>query len=394
MKELLKYAKEMQQNGSIDRDVLEYRYNICKKILPSLKQFDDPNINLTTEVSYNESIKMVGEFFGSIDPELESEFHNIVSQDTNDISYHMPKPKNYDFLMDLPEEIGHTVKITPIEGELKTANDYFYKTSGSSSAYNYTKLKLNGHINDVNTIAHEFGHRMSLSKGAYFGFGETTSILAELKLYDYYEENGILSKEELFDVKKIKFTPYLYKIAVPTIVQKNIQNIIKSGENIDEATLRNYIESLDPKSPDRYAMEFAQKEHEVLDPAMYQGFEYIEGVLLASHLKKEGVNYTSLLTKFAHCTDNKDIMDLFSSELGIDVEVVNGELRIGDSAIDTLVADFDEELKADKKQEKNIWSQTIKTTEQTTRESDISSSKKQVEKLLEERQKTKIKAIE
>lgn len=388
MEELLNYIKQLQERGTIDKDTLDYRYNICKKVLPSLKQFKDPNINLTTEVSYNESIKMVGDFFGSLDPELKEDFYNIVHRDTNDISYYMPKPKNYDFFMDLPEQIGHTVKFTPIEGELKTANDYFYKTSGSSSAHNYTKMKLNGHINDVNTIAHEFAHRFSLSKDAGFGMGETPSILTELLLYDYYEKNGIISKEENFQVKKIKFTPYLYKIAVPTILLKNAQKLIESGEEINETTLTKYIDGLDPESPDRYAMEFAQKEPEVLDLSMHQGFEYMEGVLLASHLKAKGVDYPELLTRLAHCVDNQDILDFYRDRFGIQLEMKNEELRISDKEVDVLVDDLQRELKEDKEKDRDVLKEAIDVTEEITKESEIEDNKKEIDKVIEEREKS------
>lgn len=346
MKKLLKYFKEIKESDYSNnyKKRLEYEYNICKKILPDLIKFKDKNINSLTKISYNDSIRIAGEFFGSISRELESDFYNIINNEKSDITKfeqtEEERRKDWDSLFGGPKletKYGYSVKFKSNDDKkLDTYEDYLSSLTGSSSSYGYTKVSMLGNIADINTIVHEFAHRFSLGKNTYKTFEECPSIYSELMLYDYMKKNNIVSEEEIFELQKVKFTSYLYRIVIPKIIDKNALDFISSSKSVDEVNLEEYLSSLDDKSLDKFAIKFAIKNPEVFDKANRQGFEYIEGALLASYMKNNNIGFDKLITDLAHCVDNEDIFKLYNSKYGINVVSKEGELRLDDNIVNEL----------------------------------------------------------
>lgn len=400
MDKFLKYVEETKEADYSEeyKKRLEYEYNICKKLLPDLIQFKDKRIDLPRKLDYNDSIKIAGDFFKSINPELESDYYNIINNEKSDITKFEQtkeeKQRDWDSLFGGPKletKYGYSVKFESKNEQLETYEDYLNSLTGSASSYGYTKFSMLGNMTDVNTIVHEFSHRFSLSNGAYTHFGECPSIYSELMLYDYLDKNNIVSQEELFNLKKIKFTSYLYRIAVPKILDKNAIDLISSGKELNQETLSQYINSLDENSEDKYAIEFAMQNPETFDKTNRQGFEYIEGVLLASHMKNNNIDFTNLLTDLAHCVDNEDLLNLYNNKYGLNVVIEDGELRISDELSKDLVASFHKEIGkhedtldiSEKSQEKiKGLSNLVKSEDEITysyieRESDLKDNKSQ-----------------
>lgn len=392
MEEYIKLVETLKRSGidNDQRDLLEYRYRICKKILPDLKQFEDKNINFKTKLDYNEAIKMVGDFFKSISPDVSDMFYNSFSVE-NDISKYERKTRieDWDFFSESKQEapiIGKTVKFTKMTDEIETVDD-FYNSVNAASDEVYTTMSLNGYVQDVNTIAHEFAHRFSLSNESSRTFAECPSIHTELLLYDYYKKNDILGEQEIYEMKKLKFSSYLYRIAVPTIIRKNAFNIIENNEHVNDQTIMDYIESLEEGSEDRYAMEFAIKHPEVLDLDNRQDFDYIEGVLLASYLKENNANYDELTTQMAHCTTDKEVADLFRDKYGVDTVLVENQgVRISENMIDKLAKSLHKEVSNNEitKDKKTILTEAIAESERETTFNKIEENNARIESLIKD----------
>ena len=199
-----KHYEELNRivNDFLHNQSNDFYINNLEAILKSIYDIIDEDYLPTEDSHYsinystNEYLDMISKFLKSLDPTLESQFLNIISQvDENGTPFvhFINADENYYKLH--PEELSDSLK-KELDNDNRATKDGIY-------------IHLENNLNDIFTIIHELFHHMNSVKIVILPYQEVTattfthgfyteavSVIAEKFLGNYLLQNGLIKKND------------------------------------------------------------------------------------------------------------------------------------------------------------------------------------------------------
>ncbi|MFA5602378.1 MAG: hypothetical protein WDA21_01410 [Bacilli bacterium] len=296
------------------------------------------------EMELEESKKIVGGFFGQLNPNYFNKFKRIMAnkQRINGSNTKYYRTKYY------------RTKYIPIKQLNKKENESSVSLRGNIDIF------YNETVEDAYTIVHEIYHTFNHLYGQESilrdFLGESTTITAELLFGDYLQSKQIINSETA-KIEKRNRVISTYNDAWGVIFEKNLINIYKKHHRLDRKILEDYLESFDKDSIE-YKV-FSERGKHYLNSIMDSDYpcltfpkrqRYVLGTLIAFDFyqrikenpeKIKDLFYLTDVLGHAQATYKEDLSFLSSLDIPF---IKDNNIIVNDEVITRLENSFSQEL--------------------------------------------------